>query len=346
MNSRQIKSQSMSGSQIIGVAYALPSEVLDNHALAKLYPGWTAEKIFDKTGISKRRICRKDETAGDLAELAARALFTQYSVDIHKVDFVILVTQSPDYFLPTTACVLQHRLGLSTSAGAIDVNLGCSGFVYGLSLAKGLIMSGTARNVLLLTAETYSKHIHPLDKSVRTIFGDGAAATLISAGEDDEIGDFVLGTDGSGYDKLIVPSGGFRLRPNAKSAMEKEDGSGNVRTQNHLYMDGAEIFSFTIDTVPKTVKAVLAKNHLEIADVDLFVFHQANKYMLDFLQKKSAIPADKFYMNFSDCGNTVSASIPIALARAEAEGRLCKGMKVILVGFGVGLSWGAVLVIW
>jgi 3-oxoacyl-[acyl-carrier-protein] synthase-3 len=215
-----------------------------------------------------------------------------------------------------------------------------------LSLAKGLIASGTAKNVLLVMAETYTKYIHPMDKSVRTIFGDGAAATLVCESEASGIGDFVLGTDGRGYDKLIVPSGGWRLCPSPATALEKIDDFENTRSQDNLFMDGTEIFSFTIATVPQAVKDTLLKNNLTMEDIDLFVFHQANKYMLDYLCKKCKIAPSKFYMNFSDCGNTVSASIPIALARAVQDGTLKPGMKVMLVGFGVGLSWGAVVVNW
>ena len=336
----------MSTSKIEKIAYYLPEKLLTNEALAALYPGWTADKILEKTGIHTRHVSGDDETAGDLAEKAAQRLFSECGVAPASIDFLLLATQSPDYFLPTTACMLQARLGLPTSAGALDFNLGCSAYIYGLSLAKGLIASGTAENVLLITAETYTKHIHPMDKSVRTIFGDGAAATLISASDADGIGRFVLGTDGSGYDKLIVPSGGLRLCPSAATALEVTDDSGNTRSQDHLFMDGTEIFSFTITAVPRTVKETLEKNRLALGDVDLFVFHQANKYMLDFLCKKCKIDPAKFYMNFADCGNTVSASIPIALARAVQDGTLKPGMQVMLVGFGVGLSWGAVVVKW
>jgi 3-oxoacyl-[acyl-carrier-protein] synthase-3 len=331
---------------IKGVAYHIPERVLANEELAALYPGWTAEKIEEKTGITERHISAENETAGDLGFKAAQNLFVVQAINPESVDFLLLATQSPDYLLPTTACVLQHHLGIPTSAGALDFNLGCSAYVYGLALAKGLICSGTAERVLLITAETYTKHIHPMDKSVRTIFGDGAAATLVTSSDMDSIGKFVLGTDGSGYDKLIVPAGGSRLACSKDTAIEYTDESGNVRSCDNLYMDGTEIFSFTITTVPQTVKETLKKNGVTMEDIDLFIFHQANRYMLDFLRKKCKIPAEKFYMNFSDCGNTVGASIPIALARAEMDGTLKRGMKVMLVGFGVGLSWGATIVTW
>lgn len=336
----------MIASRITNISYYLPEQVLTNDALVRLYPEWSAEKILEKTGISQRHVCSENETAGDLGEKAATKLFKDHSVDPQSIDFVLLATQSPDYFLPTTACILQNRLGLPTTAGALDFNLGCSAYVYGLSLAKGLIAGKIAARVLLITAETYSKHIHPMDKSTRTIFGDGAAATLICKDEVEGICDFVLGTDGSGYDRLIVPAGGMRCARSAETAIECTDDSGNIRSQDNLFMEGVDIFNFTIGTVPRMVKDTLDKNQCIVDDVDLFVFHQANKYMLDFLRKKCKINSEKFYMNFEDCGNTVSASIPIALSRAQLDGTLKPGMRVMLVGFGVGLSWGAVVINW
>jgi 3-oxoacyl-[acyl-carrier-protein] synthase-3 len=327
------------------IAYYLPQKVISNAELATLYEGWTEEKIFSKTGIASRHITEEDETALDLAESAAKKLFEEYQVDPSQIDFIILCTQTPDYKLPTSACILQNRLGIPTSAGALDYNLGCSGFVYGLTLAKGLIVSGVARKVLLVTAETYSKHIHPYDKSVRTIFGDAAAATLIDEASINEIGGFTLGTDGSGYEHLIVPTGGAK-RAIKIDAEEFADASDNIRTINNLFMSGVDIFSFTLQIMPRTIKEVLSKNNLTKDEIDLFVFHQANHFMLEKIRKSNAIPQEKFYVNMSDIGNTVSASIPIALKRAEKDGVLKDGMKVMVVGFGVGLSWGATILTW
>jgi 3-oxoacyl-[acyl-carrier-protein] synthase-3 len=218
--------------------------------------------------------------------------------------------------------------------------------VYGLSLAKGLIAGGIARRVLLVTAETYSKHIHAMDKSVRTIFGDGAAASLIDAAEQDGLGQFVLGTDGAGYQTIIVPTGAMRQARSAETGKEETDDSGNIRARDNLFMDGPDVFNFTLDVVPETVSRVLEKNHMSTDDVDLFVFHQANLFMLNTLRKALGLPKEKFVVNMADIGNTVSSTIPIALARAEADGTLRRGMKVMLVGFGVGLSWGATIITW
>ena len=325
------------------IAYMFPETDLSNEALAELYSGWTAEKILAKTGIASRHVVKEGETALDLAERAARKLFSEYEIDVSAVDFILFCTQSPDYKLPSSACILQNRLGLPTSSGAFDYNLGCSGFVYGLALAKSLVTGGIAKNVLLLTGETYTKYIHPMDKSVRTIFGDGAAAVLVDGELSARIGNFILGTDGSGAEKLIVRTGGAReaIRSNAQ---EEVDASGNVRTRNDLFMSGPDIFNFTLDIVPPTMERVCKANGVDMDGIDLFVFHQANKFMLDTIRKVNMIPRSKFYMDMEDTGNTVSSTIPIALARAMEKGVLRSGMKVMLMGFGVGLSWGATIV--
>ena len=330
------------------IAYYLPESVLTNEQLAAEFPDWSVKKIEEKTGIAERRIAAAGECASDLAVCAASKLFSTGCCGPGQIDYLILCTQSPDYFLPTTACLIQARLGVPTRAGALDFNLGCSGYVYGLGLAKGLIETGQAENVLLLTAETYSKFIHPGDRSVRTLFGDAAAATLVqavSAEDGDEyIGPFVYGTDGTGWKNLIVPTGGMRApRSNGEA---KTDEQGNVRSPDNLYMNGPEIFAFTLGAVPKCVCSLLEKSGKTIDDIDLFVFHQANQYMLEFLRKKLKLPGEKFYLALRYSGNTVSCTIPIALRDAIEKGKLLPGNLVMLVGFGVGYSWGATLVRW
>ena len=332
---------------ITAVDYALPVRVLSNDELAAEFPEWTAEKILAKTGIRERRVAAEGEYASDLAVAAANRLFERGVCTRDEIDYVLYCTQSPDYILPTTACVLQERLQLKTGIGALDFNLGCSGFIYGLGLAVGLVRSGQARRLLLLNADTYSRFIHPQDKSVRTIFGDAATATLISAVESDapSIGPFVYGTDGRGAGNLIVPAGGQR-KPRSADAPLVRDDSGNARTENNLFMNGAEIFNFTLRIVPETVSGLLAKAQLQQGEIDLFIFHQANQFMLDHLRKKLKVPEDRFWVAMSDVGNTVSCTIPIALKRALDAGKVKPGMRLMLVGFGVGYSWGATLVRW
>ena len=329
--------------KIADIAGHLPEQFLDNEALAALYPAWPAEKILDKTGIRVRHIAGPHETAGDLAFAAARKLFAQGKVTAADIDFVILCTQAPDYVLPTTACILQDRLGIASSAGALDVNLGCSGFVYGLSLAKGLVETGSARCVLLLTADTYSKLIHPMDKSVRTLFGDGAAATAVVAADGPEpmIGPFVFGSDGGGARHLIVPAGGFRTPRSDETAREASDASDNVRSANHLYMDGAEVMGFTLREVPRTVDALLEKSGLAADAIDYFVMHQANQFILNALRKKLRVAAERVPICMQETGNTVSSTIPLALLEMRAKGLLDTPRRLMLIGFGVGLSWAA-----
>ncbi len=332
---------------IRAIRYHLPEAVLSNDELAKHYEGWSAEKIAAKTGIRERRVAAADECASDLAVKAGEALFASGACRPEDVDLLLLCTQSPDYFLPTTACLVQQRLGLPTTCGALDYNLGCSGWVYGLGLAKGMIESGQARTVLLITAETYSKFIHPGDKSVRTLFGDAAAATLVQGveGSSPAIGPFVYGTDGRGAKNLIVPTGGMR-RAIERDAAPTQDDSGNQRTVNNLYMNGSEIFTFTLRSVPQCVASLQERAGVSLGDIDAFVFHQANEYMLTHLRKKLGIPPEKFVVAMDDCGNTVSSTIPIALARAAADGRIKEGDRLMLVGFGVGYSWAGALARW
>jgi 3-oxoacyl-[acyl-carrier-protein] synthase-3 len=333
---------------IKAIEYALPGKTVTNADLVAEFPDWTVDKIEEKTGIRQRPIASADECASDLGVVAAERLFSSGVCSPEQIDYLLFCTQSPDYFLPTTACVMQERLGLPRTVGALDFNLGCSGYVYGLGLAKGLIETGQARNVLLITGETYSKHIHPGDKSVRTLFGDAGTATLIQGIEasEERVGPFVYGTDGGGAKNLIVPQGGMRSPMGRTPAEVVTDAHGNQRSTEHLYMNGSEIFTFTLLTVPKSVKALLDKAGIEPDQVDLYVFHQANKFMLDALRKKVKIPEDKFFLAYEKFGNTVSCTIPIALKEAVDCGVLRPGMTVVLVGFGVGYSWGANLVRW
>ena len=339
---------------ISAIASHLPEIVLTNAALADLYPGWTPEKILDKTGVRERRIAAPGETAADLAHAAALRLFAESGVEPGEIDFLLFCSQAPDHILPATACLLQARLGLRRDCGALDYGLGCSGFVYGLALAKGLIETGSARRILLLTADTYSRYIHPADRSVRTLFGDGAAATLITAQEAEggRIGPFVFGTDGRGGPDLMVPAGGARRPRDADSALEHEDASGNVRSADNLYMDGAAITAFTLRAVPAAVERLLQEAGVTLEAVDLFVFHQASAFILEKLRRKIGIAPDRFVTVMEHCGNTVSSTIPIALEHrlATLDGDRLAGTRLVgtrlavLVGFGVGFSWAATCV--
>jgi 3-oxoacyl-[acyl-carrier-protein] synthase-3 len=315
------------------IEYFLPDAVLTNDELAARFPDWPASKIAAKTGIENRHIAADDQHTSDLAVAAVRRLFDRHSVTPEEVDFILLCTQTPDYLLPTTACLVQHQVGIPQTAGALDVNLGCSGYVYTLSLAKALVESGQANCVLLITSDIYTRTLGQNDFSVRTIFGDGATATLLrstaSEGPSD-LGPFVFGTDGGGAKNLILKNGGVRHLA--------DDQPGQC-----LYMDGPQIFTFTLRVLPDTIDRLLQTAELSLTDIDCFIFHQANQYMLEHLRRKLKIPTEKFVIEMANTGNTVSSSIPIAVKRAYQQHKLKIGDTVMLVGFGVGYSWCAAI---
>lgn len=326
---------------IKAISFYLPERVVTNEELVKEFPEWSVDKVAQKVGVDSRHLAAKNETAGDMAEKAARNLFEEYNIDPESIDFLMLCTQSPDYFLPSTACILQDRLGIPTTAGAFDYNLGCSGCIYGMAMAKGLIAAGIAKNVLLLTAETYNKYLHHEDKSNRSIFGDGAAACLISTEGFAEIGEFSLGTNGRGANNLIVKTGASRQ----KSATGKyvEDEEGHIWHDDYLYMNGGAIFNFTLDVVPAMMKDILTMNKQEKDDIDYYVFHQANKFMLSTIRKVCVLPKEKFYINLSETGNTVSSTVLIGLKECIENNTIKAGDTVMITGFGVGLSWGGTI---
>ena len=329
----------MTEAYIKAISYYLPEKVVTNEELVEEFPEWTVEKIAGKVGVNERHIAADDETAGDMAVKVAEKLFVEHKIDKSKVDFIILCTQSPDYFLPSTACIIQDTLGISTQCGAFDINLGCSGYEYGLAVAKGLIVAGIAKNILFLTAETYNKHLHPRDKGNRTIFGDGSSATIVSTEGFAKIGEFSLGTDGKGAESLIHKTGAWRHIKPANDLIFDENL--NPHSSDFLFMDGKAIFDFTADAVPAMVEDALKKNNLTMDQTDLVVFHQANKFMINYLRKLIDIDKEKFYIYLDKVGNTVSSTIPIALCEAQKEGKLHG--KILIAGFGVGFSYGATL---
>lgn len=321
------------------ISVYLPEGILDNAELVRQFGTWTENKIYGKTGVSERRVVG-DEKVSDLAAAAGERLFEEHGIDRSSIDFLLLCTECPDYFLPATACIVQNRLGLRKDAGALDYNLGCSGFVYGLALAKGLVLGGVARRVLLITAETITRTIHPQDKSTRTLFGDAAAATLVEASAERGIGEFVLGTDGSGAERLIIPAGAWARPSSPETRVETKNKWGNVRTPESLYMDGPEILKFSMEVAPGCMNDTLERNGTSLEGLRLVVLHQASHMMLVKLRELLSIPEEKFVFNIEKYGNTVSSTIPIALYDSMKSGRLGKGDSVLVMGFGVGLSWG------
>lgn len=317
---------------IKAIEYYLPPKTEDGSVLKKDNPDWRIEDIEKKTGVQVRHIADPEQTATDMAELAAKKLIAA-GVPKENIDFLVLITQSPDYTLPTSACILQDRLGLPASCMAFDVNLGCSGFIYGLAIGGSLIEAGLARRGLICCSETYSRYIDKADRVCRPIFSDGAAVTLLESCDRHNFGPFEMGADGSGFRNLIVPLSGARM-----AAAETD--------KNRLFMAGADVFMFTMEKVPECVIALLGKSGKTISDIDHFVFHQASKLVIDNIVRRLELPEEKVFRNYQMIGNTVSASIPIALKDAVSEKKIKKDNLVMLVGFGVGYSWGSCLVKW
>ncbi len=328
--------------KIKAIEYYLPEHIVTNVMLKQENPDWDVESLAERTGVLKRHIAADGETALDLAFKACQKMFPQGVLP--EIDGIIFCTQSQDHILPPNACILHQRLGLSANVFAFDLNMACSGYIYGLALARGLIVSGTLKNVLLVNADTYSKYIHPRDRSVRLLFGDGAAVTWLTAADKEGIMDLMCATSGKNFDRFIIPAGGCRMPRSAKTSDVMIDKNQNHRSQENICMKGMDILTFVNSQIPAQIETLLERNHLKIKDIDLFVFHQASKVGLDSLKSALKIDPQKCFENYPDIGNTVSASIPIALKDAIGCHKALAGHKVVLCGFGAGLSWGTALV--
>lgn len=325
---------------IEGIAYYLPETVLTNEDIACMFPEWDPKRAERITGIKERRLEKEETAASDMALAAAQNLISEYRLDKSQIDFIIVVTQSADYRMPATACIMQDKLGLPTSTGAMDINLGCSGYIYGLATAKALVETNVARKVLLVTVEKTSFFMHPKDSTLRALQGDAATATLVSKENIvAAIDETDFGTDGSAYENIIVPYGGTAEHRERARAVTQ----GQYPYPDHVNMKGLEIFNFSVGTVPKTIDRALSKNGLELEDIRYFVLHQANKIILKTIGDSLKIPEEKLPMNIDKVGNTSSCSIPILLAdilSPEKGKATAAGDRILLCGFGVGLSWG------
>lgn len=319
------------------ISVHLPERVETNEQLQEQFPNWDLPLIEEKTGIRQRHIAGESETSSDLAVQASQKLFAEHGIDPGSIDFLLFCTQTPDYPLPTTSCLIQDRLSLSTNCGALDFNLGCSGYVYGLAMADGLIQSGVAKRILFLTAETYTKYIDEYDRSLRTIFGDAAAATLITAEDTPSLWGFKFGSDGSGGDMLLVGDGGARLEADAIRPRHRK------RWKSRLYMDGPSLINFTVDAVPRMIDEILQENDLSDSDISMYLMHQATWKMLDQLRQRMDLEEQRLPIELAEIGNTVSCTLPILIDQLRKAGRLDQESVNMLVGFGVGLSWAGCL---
>jgi 3-oxoacyl-[acyl-carrier-protein] synthase-3 len=327
---------------IKSIEYYLPETIVTNDNLQNENPNWDLKKLADKTGVYQRHIATENETAYDLSVKACEKIF-QYN-DINNIDGIIYCTQSPDYIMPPNSFLLHKNLGLNNKTFAFDFNHACTGYIYCLLMANAFVQVGMAKEILLVTADTYSKYINKNDRSTRVLFGDGAAVTIVKkSNEKRGIIDYDLGSAGSGFNKFWIPAGGLRLPKSESTSVEFEDGRGNKRTKNNIEMDGIGVWSFINSVVPKQINYLFRRNELEKTDIDQFIFHQASKMTLESIIKILTLDKEKVFINIHNIGNTVSASIPIALKDAIDHGKIDIGSNILLSGFGVGLSYGTIL---
>lgn len=317
--------------QIKAISYYLPSRQYTNVDMGIDHPDWPIDKIEAKTGIVSRHIASRDEFSVDMGICATHKLLEEHDIAANEIDFILFCTQTPKHLIPTNACLIHEALNLDTRVGALDINQGCSGYVYSLMMAESLIVSGRAKNVLLVTADTYTKLIDENDRRLKPLFSDGATASLITRNDNEQSGiqAFEYGTCGDGAEKLISHDAGIKGLVSGQAY------------QPDLYMNGAAIFNFTLEVIPGLINDLLAKQNLAKADIDHFIFHQANEYMLEHLRQKMQIHSEQFIVDLAETGNAVSSSIPIVLAKQLSAGTIKPGDRIMLVGFGVGLSWCA-----
>jgi 3-oxoacyl-[acyl-carrier-protein] synthase-3 len=325
------------------IEYYLPEKEVSNSELQGLHPDWDVEKVGAKSGVFNRHLASKSETAFDLSCHAIEKLLTNNQLKVTDIDGIIFCTQSPDYIMPSNAFLVHKHFHFESKVWAFDYNLACSGYVYGISIARGMIVSGMAKKVLLINADTYSKYIHPDDRSTSVLFGDGAAASIISERNCEGVIDISLASSGEEYDSFYIPAGACRIPFSNDTKELVVDHSGNHRTLENIHMNGFAVWKFISRTVPEQINNILDRNNLTTEEIKLYVFHQASKLTLDSLIKSLKIDTAKAYLNLDKVGNTVSASIPIALKFAENEGNLKKGDLILISGFGVGLSWGSII---
>ena len=327
---------------IESIEYYLPENIVTNADLQKENPDWNLEKITEKSGVYQRHIAGKNETAYDLSIKACDKLFQ--TNDKNNIDGIIYCTQSPDYIMPSNSFLMHKHFGLKDEIFAYDFNHACTGYIYCLAMANAFVKAGMAREILLVNADTYSKYINPKDRSTRVLFGDAAAVTIVKeSGRKRGIIDIDLSSSGSGYNKFWIPAGGLRLPKSDSTSVGMEDGRGNIRTKNDIEMDGFGVWSFINSVAPKQVDRLLKRNDVAKTDIDQFIFHQASKMTLESIRRSMELNEEQVFINIQNIGNTVSASIPIALKDAINQNKIDIGSTLILSGFGVGLSYGAIL---
>jgi 3-oxoacyl-[acyl-carrier-protein] synthase-3 len=329
---------------IQGIAAAVPKNIINNYDYTEHFPKEDVKEIVDKTGVKERRFAEVGTCASDLCFAAANQLFDDLQIDKSEIDALIFISQTADYRMPATSIVLQHKLGLSKKTMALDINLGCSGFVYGLSVAYSLMQQPSFRKILVLDGETRSRIYSPKDRKTAFLFGDAGIAAIIEKDEKYGISHFSLGSDGSKETLIKVDAGGYRNPSTSETLAEKVvDEYGNIRSDEHGYMNGADVFNFVLLEIPKDIKNLLATSQETIETIDHFVFHQANSYMNDYLKNKMKLPEEKVPTSIEKFGNTSSVSIPLTIT-LKLKNKLLGNKKLLLSGFGVGMSWASAVI--
>jgi 3-oxoacyl-[acyl-carrier-protein] synthase III len=332
-----------SGIAITGIAASVPKNIVHNRDVTSLMSEQALNKNIKATGIVSRRVANSDDCSSDFCYHAAARLIDDMNIDKTSLDMVIFVSQTPDYRLPSTAITLQYRLGLPKSTAAFDVNLGCSGYVYGLATAYAFVSQSGIQRILILVGDTPTKFVSPKDRSSALLFGDGGSATIVEKREGSGDAFFFMHSDGSGADILKINAGGYRKKSSIHTLTEKTDRDGNIRNDEQLYMNGAEIFNFTLREVPKDVQDILEFSRNKLDDIDFIIYHQANKFITDFLNDKLNYPPERVPYSLNKFGNTSCASIPLTIVSELRHHLMMGDKKVIFSGFGVGLSWATAL---
>lgn len=328
------------GVGIKAVAACVPKEIVNNRDLAYLIPEEEIEKTINNIGIVERRIAPADVTASDLCFKAAQQLMADNGIEPESIDVLLFMSQTGDYRIPATSCLMQHRLGLPRETMCFDISLGCSGYLFALSTAFAYASMEGVNRVMLLDGETFSKIVNRRDKVDWPLYGDAGTATLVEKGDFGEA-TFMLNTDGSGEDTLKIHAG-MRNPITPDSCVEREREDGSIRTDLEVFMDGMDVFNFAISKVPKSIKQLLKETGRNIEDVDYLVFHQANRFMMDFFVKKLKFYPERVPHSIDKYGNTSSASVPLTIA-SELSGRLDGEHTLLMSAFGAGLSWGSAI---
>lgn len=332
---------SFNGVGIRGLASAVPAHKIKNRSYTEYFSAEEVSEIVDKTGIEERRFAEEGVCSSDLCQAAAEKLISDLEIDKSEIDLLVFVSQTPDYRMPATSVLLQDRLGLSKQTMAFDLSLGCSAFVYSLSVVFSLVQQGTIRKALLLDGETRSRAYYPKDRRVAFLFGDGGVAALIEKNEKYGQSFFSLNSDGSRGDLIKIKSGGYRFPSSIESIQERVvDDHGNISTDEHGAMNGADVFNFVIEEIPNDINSILDKAGITKEEPDFFVFHQANAFMNGYLAKKMKLPVEKVPSCIREFGNTSSVSIPLTMV-SQLKGKMEGSKKVLLCGFGVGMSWAS-----